>query len=140
MSNKCQSNYKKNDKNTEINIFRNLYENKPIKSKPLDHLLLLISSLFGQFIIKLVKKRFVFQRKINRFPFKQIIKIFEDKIIIKDRIKTYSLKNYLELKDLPNDTSQVLIVPIKRTSQNKFFLFMSKKFPIPRKKLSKSTY
>ena len=64
MSNKCQSNYKKNDKNTEINIFRNLYENKPIKSKPLDHLLLRISSLlFGQFIIKFIKKKIYISTK-----------------------------------------------------------------------------
>ena len=92
-SNEWQSNYKKNDKNTEINIYGNLYENKPIKSTPLNHLLLRISSLlFGQFIIKFIKKRFIFQRKINKFPFKRNIKIFEDKIIIKDRIKTYSLK------------------------------------------------
>lgn len=46
-------------------FYVNLYENKPIKSKPLNHLLLLISSLlFGQFIIKFIKKDLYFKEKL----------------------------------------------------------------------------
>ena len=85
-----QSKFRKNKKNYEISISGYLYKHKQIFSNPLNHSLLRIASLFfGDLIIKSLKNKFIFKKIFHHLPFSREIKIFDDKIIIKDRIKIY---------------------------------------------------
>ena len=87
-SNEWKSNYKKYNRFIEINIAGNLVNHQEIISNPFNHLILRISSLlFGNIIIKFLKKRLIFKKGFINSRFFRNIKIYEDKIIVKDKIK-----------------------------------------------------
>ena len=91
-SQKWESNLKQNINNFEVNICGNLYCHSPVNSNPFNHFILRISSLlFRRFIIKFLKNKFIFKRNSNKYLFKRNIKIYEEKIIIKDRFSTNDL-------------------------------------------------
>ena len=89
-SDKWSSKFQLNKNNFEITISGYLYMHKQILSNPLNHFLLRITSfIFGNLLIKFLKNKFIFKKNLNDLPFSRIIKIYDDKIIIRDRINIY---------------------------------------------------
>ena len=91
-SEKWKSKFKVNKNNLQVNISGNLCIHKQIFANPLNHLFLRIASLiFGNLLIKFLKNKFIFKKKLHALPFSRSIKIYDDKIIVKDIIKNYHL-------------------------------------------------
>lgn len=93
-SRKWKSNFKKYKRFIEINIDGNLVNHQEIISNPFNHIILRIFSfLFGNVIINFLKKKFIFKRGLINSHFFRSIKIYEDRIIIKDKIKHNNFGN-----------------------------------------------
>ena len=86
-SNDWKRNFQNNKYYFQINIEGNLITHKEIKINPLNHLALrILSFCFGSLIIKFLKSKLIFKKGQNKNFFARNIKIFKDKILIKDEI------------------------------------------------------
>ena len=88
----------------EINIDGNLVDHQEISITPLNHFLLRICShLFGNIIINFLKKKFIYKKGLINSNFFRKIKIYEDRIIVRDKIKN---KNFGNLTRAPRTSKR----------------------------------
>lgn len=83
----------------QVEVRGNLIAHKEININPFKNLTLrILSFCFGPLIIKFLKSKLIFKKGTNKNFFARNIKIFKDKIVIKDEI---NMKTFNELKRAP---------------------------------------